>query len=492
MFAWLDTSGLLTSDERRRRFVLAIEAREFNLAAWLARRIGEPEQESAAAWKAMRDNPRRELSRHERVTDTAENRDRLAYGFSRLARQDPAYADLLWQNVQRQFDFDPVTVAAVGESIALVAAWRHQPEATRLIARVDPERRSTELLDWQARAGLRESEWSEVLAAVALMDPESAGAENWVYWKARALAASDANDAATELLATLATERSYYGFLAADILGQPYALMHEPLHADSDRQRSLEAETAVIRARELFLTGLAGRARSEWDRFVAGLPSDDQLQAALLAHRLGWHSRAIATVARGGHYDDLTVRYPLPWIDSFESSSEAVRIEPAWALGIARSESLFMHDVRSRAGAIGLMQLMPATGRATAKAAKLPYRGSTTLTDPAANIALGTRYLSDMYYRFGEHRALATAAYNAGPHRVDRWLPDSDALPATVWIETIPYDETRKYVQRVLAADTVFHWRMTDSTRRVSELLKPVQGPSRQAALGASASGSGH
>ena len=150
-----------------------------------------------------------------------------------------------------------------------------------------------------------------------------------------------------------------------------------------------------------------------------------------------------------------------------------------------------MHDVRSRAGAIGLMQLMPATGRATARAARIPYRGRATLTDPESNIALGTRYLSDMFYRFDEQHALATAAYNAGPHRVDRWIRNLTAMPAPIWIETIPYDETRKYVQRVLEANAVFHWRLTDKTRRVSALLKPVAGPSQLARVAREPGGSG-
>ncbi|MBT8087758.1 MAG: transglycosylase SLT domain-containing protein, partial [Gammaproteobacteria bacterium] len=203
--------------------------------------------------------------------------------------------------------------------------------------------------------------------------------------------------------------------------------------------------------------------------------SDDKQQAAILAHRWGWHSRAIATAASLGEYDDLMIRYPLPHQQSFEQFSSAARISPTWAYGIARSESLFMRDVRSSAGAIGLMQLMPSTGRAVARKIRLPYSGLRTLTDPDSNIRLGTSYLGQMAERYSGNPVLATAAYNAGPHRVDRWLPENGSEDARVWIENIPFNETRKYVKRVLAAQTIFDWRISGQVRRLSDSLSVVR-----------------
>ena len=142
-----------------------------------------------------------------------------------------------------------------------------------------------------------------------------------------------------------------------------------------------------------------------------------------------------------------------------------------------------MRDVRSSAGAIGLMQLMPATGKEVAAAISLPYSGIDTLTNPQSNIRLGTTYLGQMAERYGGNRVLATAAYNAGPHRVDNWLPESGTQDARIWIENIPFNETRKYVRRVLAAETIFHWRMTGEIRRLSSELPQVDSASLLAAL---------
>ena len=315
----------------------------------------------------------------------------------------------------------------------------------------------------------------DLLNDIATMTAEERGSEQWRYWRAVALARNGNDDAARLVLKPLAAERSYYGFLAADELGIDYAFADDRLRADDAVIETLAQRPDLIRARELFLVGLDSRGRSEWDAVMAGLSDEQKTQAAVLAHRWGWHSRAIATAAAVGHYDDLALRYPLPFRQSFERGASSASIPTTWALGIARSESLFMRDVRSCAGAIGLMQLMPATGRQVAREIKLAYSGLDTLTDPDHNIRLGTSYLGSMAARYDGNHVLATAAYNAGPHRVDRWLPQSAVVDARVWIENIPFNETRKYVRRVMAAETIFHWRMTGEMRRMSDRLPQVQ-----------------
>ena len=186
-------------------------------------------------------------------------------------------------------------------------------------------------------------------------------------------------------------------------------------------------------------------------------------------------------------YDDLELRYPLAFREAFIEYAGDAGIPPTWAFGIARSESLFMRDARSGAGAIGLMQLLPSTGREMAGNLRVPYSGMNTLVDAAVNIRLGTAYLARMAERYDGNRILATAAYNAGPQRVDQWLPAAGALDARTWIELIPYNETRRYVRRVLEAETIFHWRLYGETRRLRDQLAAV-GPSGPSPRLASAS----
>jgi soluble lytic murein transglycosylase len=338
-------------------------------------------------------------------------------------------------------------------------------------------------LRWRARTSLRKQNWEKLLADISLMSDEERNSEEWLYWHNVALRREAPSAEADLALAKLATERSYYGFLAADELKLGYAIDDSEFEVDETIIANLEERPELIRARELLLVGLDGRGRSEWDVVVAYLAPQQKIQAAKLASRWGWHSRAISTIASAGQYDDLSLRYPLPYHSTFEQHAATASIPSQWAYGIARSESLFMRDVRSSAGAIGLMQLMPATGKEVAATISLPYSGIDTLTDPQSNIRLGTTYLSQMAERYGGNRVLATAAYNAGPHRVDNWLPLTGTQDARIWIENIPFNETRKYVRRVMAAETIFHWRMTGEIRRLSNELAQVESASLLAAL---------
>jgi len=474
VFDWMRDNGQLTEDDYRARFELAIEAREFTRARWLARSLDEAALEKADAWLAAQSKPQQFLETHAQRAESDASRQQLAYAAERITYRDPVLALQLWNRVEASHEFPADLRHATRRHIALWTARDNLPGAYDLLTSLPLDAQDEEVMRWRARVSLRAERWMDLLNDIATMTAADRDSEEWQYWRGIALARTGREPAAHAVLEPLAAERSYYGFLAADELGVPYAFGHDTLEADETSLEALSRRQDLLRARELFLVGQDSRGRSEWDAAIAGLSAEEKTQAAVLAHRWGWHSRAIATAASAGHYDDLALRYPLPFRQSFEQSASAASIPTTWALGIARSESLFMPDVRSRAGAIGLMQLMPATGRQVAREIQLPYSGLDTLTDPNDNIRLGTSYLGSMIARYDGNHVLATAAYNAGPHRVDRWLPRSSAIDARIWIENIPFNETRKYVRRVLAAETIFHWRMTGETRRLSDTLPEV------------------
>ena len=475
VFEWMREAGQLTEADYRARFELAVEAREFTRARWLARSLDETSLQQANDWLQAQSRPEKFAASHAERQDNELSREQLAYAVERITFRDPQEALDTWSSLERSYEFPSRLRHSTLRHIALWMARDNLPGAYELLTSLPLDAQDEEVMRWRARTSLRAGNWTDLLNDIAMMDAGQRDAEQWRYWRGIALARSGRVVAARAVLEPLAAERDYYGFLAADELGIEYALGHVSLQADEAIIESLAARPGLIRARELFLGGEDSRGRSEWDAAVAGLPEQDKIQAALLAHRWGWHSRAIATAASAGRYDDLALRYPLPFKQSFEQHASTASIPTTWALGIARSESLFMRDVRSRAGAIGLMQLMPATGRSVAREISLPYSGLDTLTDPHQNIRLGTTYLGNMAARYDGNRVLATAAYNAGPHRVDRWLPQKDVVDARVWIETIPFNETRKYVRRVMAAETIFHWRMTGETSRLSDRLPQVE-----------------
>ena len=474
VFDLLRSRGQLGAEHYAARFDLAIESKEFGLARYLSKQLEPGYREIAERWLEARDDPRGFIDASAALADTPLAREQLAYAVMRIAYADPPGAHDKWQSIERRYGFEPATTAEVERHIALWSARNHRPEAGQLLAALPSAAASIETARWQVRSALLQHDWAAVIHNVDSLPDDEAQKAEWQYWKAVALGENGDEASARPIFASLAADRGYHGFLAADAIGEPYAVGGEPLASDPALSTEVEQDPAIIRARELFFVGLEGRGRSEWDAAVALMTGEQQLQAALLAHRWGWHSRAIATVATAGRFDDLEIRYPLPWRQDFSAAAESAGIADSWAYGIARSESLFMRDIRSSAGAVGVMQLMPATGRQTAREIRMPYAGLATLTDSTSNIRLGTWYLGRMFSRFEQNRVLATAAYNAGPHRVDAWMPDSGSLDARIWIANIPYNETRSYVRRVLADEAIFHWRLTRQLRRLSSELPEI------------------
>lgn len=482
VFAYLRSNGLLTEDLYRDRFALAIAAREFSLARYLAKSLDTSFTDEANLWISARDRAADFVASHSNAKDIAAHQLQLLYAVERIAYRDPAAAALEWQRLQGIAAFAAEPAANTSQYIALWAARRNSPIAEAELANLPPAAVNTEVNRWRVRSSLRRHDWEAVINNIAAMPPDEQREEEWQYWHAKSLRGISQEDHALALLNQLSAERSYYGFLAADEAGLEYSFSHAAMLLDEEIMASLEASEAMIRARELFMVGLESNGRSEWDAVVGSLNADEKMQAALLAQKWGWHSRAIAAAAAAGQYDDLDLRYPLAFEESFSRYSADAGIAQSWAYGVARSESLFMADVRSSAGAVGIMQLMPDTGRATAREIQLPYAGVTTLIDPGSNIRLGTTYLGKMLNRFGGNPILATAAYNAGPGNVEMWLPASNDIDARIWIENIPFNETRQYVRRVFATDTIFHWRMTGETRRLSSTLPPIAAPATRIA----------
>jgi soluble lytic murein transglycosylase len=473
VFEFLADGGYLTADLRRQRIALALPEGQIRLARYLARPLAEPDRRMIERWAKMKSDPAGQLARSDRFANNETDREMVVYGFRRLARQDPERARQLLLRYA-DYPLEPDRRSRVRRDIALTQARRFMPEGRALLEQLPDEDRDPIVAQWRVRLALRDRDWAAALAAIDRLPAGEAERDAWRYWRARSLAAVGDNDAAAAAFDALALERDYYGFLAADHRGKTYRFDHRPTPPREDVIAGIAARPAVVRARELFMTGLYGRGRAEWNAILETLNPEEKAQASILAHRWGWHSRAISTAAGTGLYDDLDLRYPTPWRQLFEPLSREASLEPSFAYGIARSESLFMPDVSSSAGAIGLMQLMPATGKETARQAGIRYRGRISLVDPATNIELGTRYLATMLERFGGNPVLASAAYNAGPHRVSRWLPEEGQLPADVWIDSIPFRETRRYVRRVLSSDTVFDWRFDGEHRRLSERMPPV------------------
>lgn len=468
-FELLLADGTLGARERRERLSAAIEARNFSLAAYVADMIGPGAQRAVTRWRRMQRDARSVLAAGARGFSA----EQVDYGLRRLALREPLVAGEYWQALKSGAGLEADDAAALERHIALATAQDYHPEARALLAALPDAVADTRAIEWRARAAMRAGDWADVVRTIARMPAADQASERWRYWEAVALVELGQADAGRGLLEALARERSYHGFLAADRLGRTYHLGDAPIEPGEAAIMAIAGRADVRRAVELDAVGQRTRAQYEWQLAVRRLDDDALPAAAAFAHSRGWHAAAIRLLADLEAWDDLARRYPLPHADAVTAAANGAGIAPSWALAIARSESLFDPDARSGAGAVGLMQLMPGTARRVAKRAARPWQGKASLHDPAENIALGTHYLGELAAEF-EHPALATAAYNAGPERIPRWLPADGPMPADLWIETIAYDETRGYVQRVLAAEVVYRHRLGLAPARLAERMPPV------------------
>ena len=460
IFRVLRESSLLTPALAWARFELAIRAGETKLANYLVRFLDDSGKRFANQWLQVRRDP----AQLRRTGSYRDNDPRVAklvlYGLRRLSRSDPVKAlDLLkvyeaWTAFDEQEKAD--AIAYMGRQLA----WDDDPDGRLDDLPVDLAA-YPDLIDARVRLALRESQFPDALVLINRLPDDVRERNVWQFWTARILTQSiDPADQsrAREILGALAQTRSFYGFLAADELGQPYNFVDDPEAITEEEILALAASPGIQRALELLALGERTRARREWYFVTSNFSRRERQIAAHVAARWGWHKSAIQSLIDAKAWNEIDLRFPFAWRETFTEHARYADIPPYWNIAVARQESAFMPDARSHAGARGLMQLMPATARLVARQTGTRLESERELSDPVLNISLGSQYLGQMLRRYNNNRVLASAAYNAGPGRVDRWLnPD---LPLEVWVETIPFRETRNYVQNVLMFAAIYAHRM--------------------------------
>lgn len=281
----------------------------------------------------------------------------------------------------------------------------------------------------------------------------------WQYWQGRALTSMGAHTGlAHSYFSRASVHRDFYGFLASQKIGVSASMNHDPNHVPASKLQSVRFIPGIKRAIALYELNRIVQARREWQTVFSKQDTDTKEALAILAGRLEWSDRAIMSLAQIKQWHDLQLRFPLVHDEYFDKAAQQNKINKHWIYGIARQESAFMHDARSPVGATGLMQLMPSTAKSVSRRMRIKY-SSRKLIDPSYNIKLGSHYLQYLLKRYDGNRVLATAAYNAGPGNVKRWLKRFRG-DVDVWIEQIPYKETREYVQRVLTYSTIYSYRL--------------------------------
>jgi soluble lytic murein transglycosylase len=465
-------AGLIGPPEAWERIRKVLAAGNVNEARRANAFLPNKEQFNEKALERAAANPGKYLAGEKSRIPTRATHELLLFAVTRLARNKPD--DAAAQLNAHAAVMGPDDVRQGWARIAHAAAQQHHPRAVEWYAEAGEGPFTVPQLQWKARAALRAGDWAAVRAAVNLMPPEEAREPAWRYWLARALAAEGARPAAEAILRPLAREEHFYGLLAAEDLGVTAAPDWTARTVTDEEVARIRAIPAVSRALALYRVELNAEAFREW---VFGLRAADDrglLAASELALQSGLADRAIGAADRTASLHDFGRRYPTHHREPLAAAARQWNVDEALLFGIIRQESRFNAAARSRVGAMGLMQLMPATARWVAKQIPVQSYRPALLVQPDVNVAMGTYYFHRVLSDLGDP-VLATAGYNAGPGRAKRWRHDRP-LEGAVYAESIPFDETRGYVKKVMANAWFYTHRLTGRTASLRALMGTVPG----------------
>ena len=460
--AWLK-AGQISDEVVWARMLKAFEERQRSLMTYVSRKGSSDLKPWSDKLLAVYGKPT-DLRKHKLPPEVSYSADIATQGLAYLARYNPAKALNDWEYFRGKLNFSDEQTQQVEYEIALRSLFAKTESNLDWLPGALERLGEDKLVEIRLRWALAEQDWPALAATLPLLSKDAQAKAGWRYWRARSLSLAGDDEGSRQLLEALATERDYYGFLAADRLRKSYAFNNKPLVLQSAATEPLRALPAVQRIGELNFHQEQRNAHSEWYKVLQDTEEPAQQQAlAKLAVEQGWHRMAIDAATRAKTWDALDVRFPTPYQETFQHYGEVQKVPPTELMAIARRESAFFPEARSPVGARGLMQIMPATGEQVA--AQIGRQHSRAeLYEVEHNILLGSAYYRQLLDRFDGNRVFALASYNAGPHRVDRWRNDKgEQVPVDVWIDTIPYRETRNYVQAVLSYNVVFQYMLGDA-----------------------------
>ena len=431
------------------------------------------EKNTAAIWL----NPAAFLEREKLNPKSRASIELFRFALNRIARSDAAKATA--QLEKRGGSLSVAERESALAQIALYGAMQHDSAASALFQQAGNTPLNDLQASWKARAALREQDWPALRQAIGAMSPSEKRDPAWRYWLARADAAQGNVPSATKARSELARENNFYGLLAAEELGELRSVSWTGWKPAAADLASIEARPGIVRALTLYRLGLRNEGLREWQYAIRNMNDQELLAAAEVARQANVPDRAIGTADRTVMLHDFTQRFPLPHREALQTQAKIQGLDEAWVYGLIRQESRFMADAKSRAGATGLMQLMPATAKWAAKQVGLKPFLPQRVGDIPTNLALGSFYLKHVLDDLG-HPVLATAAYNAGPGRARRWRAEH-ALEGAIYAESIPFTETRDYVKKVMA-NAWFYTRQFGGTLSLREMLGTVPGRSDIAA----------
>lgn len=472
-FAALAARGGLTPELRWERLEKAAEAWQPGVMRAAVRDLPAPELALANDYAAFMDSP------HPRALDwpnTARSRLVASQGLAKLAKADPDAAEAQLPRFASALGFTEADRGRVLYQAALWTVASYLSGSARRLDAVPASAYDDRLHEWRVRDALARSDWPAARVAIAKMGVGQRSDSRWTYFGARVAELTGDKTGAQALYRDAAKSPDFHGFLAADRIGQPYALCPWEPNESASAKATVARDPGMVRAMMLYRIERASWAQREW---AAALDRFDDAQRRLaveIAQDNGWFDRGVfglVNVNGKRHPEELRLyklRFPLHHDALIRREAAKHGMDPAWIAAEIRAESVFNPKARSPANARGLMQVLPETGAAVARRNGLPWAGESSLYQPDTNIALGTAYLREMKEKYGRPY-VAIAAYNAGPTPTARWQSQRPAMDPDFWIETVSYKETREYIARVLAFSVIYDWRLNGDALPVTDRM---------------------
>jgi soluble lytic murein transglycosylase len=432
-----------------------IQADQLSLARKMSVYLKRSENRLVEQWIRLRQNPYQVLQHKLFADQHPAHLEMIVDAVSLIAKENPERAIQLWQKISRQYPFQERHWGLVVRAIGLCYAIDKHPDAEKWLSRVPALYTNEAVHEWRVRSALLREDWSKALQWLKALPAHLAREEQWQYWQARVLDRINQPEQSQILWHKLSHTRSYYGLLASHQLLKPYSANPQKHRLDPLVVQIVNKHPAVARARELQALKRYADAKAEWKHLTGRMSDPQKHAAAYLALQWNLPNWSLLALAKAHNKDDLSLRFPIVYADRIFREAHKHQIDPAWILALTRQESAFMPHARSNRGAIGLMQLKADTAAWVAEKKRLRWFGESTLFEPHTNIELGSNYLKMLLEKYQHNPLLATVAYNAGPGRVQKWIPAYD-MAADLWIEGIPYKETREYVKNILTYTAIY------------------------------------
>lgn len=450
VFLRWEQSGELSRKLIWQKLEQAIQQNNVRVIQRLGQHLPNEQKKQLKLWYRVHNHPLLVKQRDQFDWENQRNRKIVLDGIRRLATKDPDELIKSWPRLTQIYSFNVAEKQNLLSSLSVSLARHADFKAGTWLKQIQPAYTDSVLREWRVRNALLNGNWKQAHYWIGHLTRREQKLPCWRYWRARTLAETQQTQAAMVIYKSLATEVDYYGVLASQRLKQHYSPRIQRVLGSPS---ALHQNEAIQRAKELHALGFTGDARREWLWALPHLSVVQRQAAAQLAKQWEWYDLAIIGAAKANIHNDIRLRFPMAYRIPVLATAQNLHLNAAWIWAIMRQESAFMWNAKSSAGAFGLMQIMPGTGKTLARNLHLT---SVNLLDPKQNIRLGSFYLKQLLKTFDGNPVLATAAYNVGPARIKNYQALYQHLPRDVWVEILPWKETRDYIKSVGLARSIY------------------------------------